>query len=70
MDCSFKLSPEDSTTQSNAGAFLSVANVDEAGLHLVIEQAIASYGEAQPNDEILIQPMLTGALRSGVAFRP
>lgn len=59
---------EDGTQTSGAGAFLSLADVDEAGLESAIEQVIASYGDAQPADEVLIQPMLKHVLRSGVAF--
>ena len=61
-------SREDSEMGSNAGAFLSIPNVETAGLILAIEKVIASYDKAQPADEVLIQPMLTGVLRSGVAF--
>lgn len=59
---------EDSAQASLAGAFLSIPNVDDAGLSPAVEQVIASYGEACPADEILIQPMLENVLRSGVAF--
>ncbi|KHA74458.1 phosphoenolpyruvate synthase [Pseudomonas chlororaphis] len=59
---------EDSAQASFAGAFLSVPNVDEAGLVSAIEQVIASYGDVYLTDEILIQPMLANVARSGVAF--
>jgi len=59
---------EDGATHSNAGAFLSIPNVEAAGLETAVEQVIAAYGEAQPTDEVLIQPMLTQVVRSGVAF--
>lgn len=59
---------EDGAESSNAGAFLSIPNVDAAGLEAAVEQVIASYGEAHPIDEVLIQPMLTQVVRSGVAF--
>lgn len=59
---------EDRSTSSNAGAFVSATMVEEAGLETAVEQVITSYGEAQPNDEVLIQPMLTKVVRSGVAF--
>lgn len=59
---------EDGATSSNAGAFLSIPNVDAAGLESAVEQVIAAYGEAQPTDEVLIQPMLTQVVYSGVAF--
>ncbi len=59
---------EDGATQSNAGAFLSLLNVDEADLAEAIDKVIASYGEAEAADEVLIQPMLTDVARAGVAF--
>ena len=59
---------EDSATHSNAGAFLSVMNVTGADVGAAIEQVIASYGEAQSDDEVLIQPMLENVVRSGVGF--
>jgi hypothetical protein len=59
---------EDGATSSNAGAFLSIPNVDAVGLVPAVEQVTAAYGEAQPTDEVLIQPMLAQVLRSGVAF--
>lgn len=59
---------EDGATHSNAGAFLSIPNVEAAGLEQAVEQVMAAYGEAQPSDEVLIQPMLTQVVRSGVAF--
>ena len=59
---------EDSESHSNAGAFLSVMNVVSADLATVIEQVIASYGEAQSDDEVLVQPMLRNVVRSGVGF--
>jgi len=59
---------EDSAQASFAGAFLSVPNVEEAGLEPAVEQVIASYGDAHLSDEVLIQPMLGNVIRSGVAF--
>jgi hypothetical protein len=59
---------EDRETHSNAGAFLSILNVESAGLEAAVEQVIAAYGESQAADEVLIQPMLTQVVRSGVAF--
>jgi hypothetical protein len=61
-------SREDSNTASNAGAFLSIPNVIGESLIEAVEEVIASYGEVSLADEILIQPMLTNVLRSGVAF--
>ncbi|HEX5393430.1 MAG TPA: PEP-utilizing enzyme [Rhodocyclaceae bacterium] len=59
---------EDGLTASNAGAFLSLPNVQPAELAEAVEQVVASYGTSQDEDEILIQPMLVGVVRSGVAF--
>lgn len=59
---------EDSAESSNAGAFLSIPNVNANDLEAAVEQVIAAYGEAHAADEVLIQPMLTRVVRSGVAF--
>jgi hypothetical protein len=59
---------EDGIESSNAGAFLSIPNVDSDGLDAAVEMVIASYGEAHVNDEVLVQPMLNEVVRSGVAF--
>lgn len=59
---------EDGAAVSNAGAFLSVPNVDAEWLASAVEQVIAAYGQAHSADEVLIQPMLTDVVRSGVAF--
>ncbi|MDB4635330.1 phosphoenolpyruvate synthase, partial [bacterium] len=59
---------EDGVDASNAGAFLSVPNVDFEGMPLAVDQVIGAYGEFQASDEVLIQPMLRNVLRSGVAF--
>ncbi len=61
-------SREDGATVSNAGAFLSLPNVDVACLADSVDQVVASYGQAQRSDEVLVQPMLQAVLRSGVAF--
>lgn len=61
-------SREDNAASSNAGAFLSILNVDAAGLNAAVVRVIASYGEAHSTDEVLIQPMLTQVVRSGVAL--
>lgn len=59
---------EDGAKVSNAGAFLSLQNVSSDGLRSAVEQVIAAYGEAEPADEVLVQPMLKYVIRSGVAF--
>ncbi|MBF0178466.1 MAG: phosphoenolpyruvate synthase [Magnetococcales bacterium] len=59
---------EDSARASHAGAFLSRLHVPAEGLGEAVEQVIAAYGAGSPDDEVLIQPMLQGVIRSGVAF--
>ena len=59
---------EDSKLNSNAGAFLSVLNVDSDNMEEAIERVIESYGNVNPIDEILVQPMLKNVVRAGVAF--
>lgn len=60
---------EDSFHASNAGGYGSLLNVDpHTGLSVAIEQVITSYGEAAADDQVLIQPMVTGVRLSGVAF--
>jgi glutamine kinase len=59
---------EDGAENSNAGAFLSMLSVSKEGLENAVDQVIASYGDAQPSDEVLIQPMLQRVVRSGVVF--
>lgn len=60
---------EDCFHASNAGGYDSLLNVDpENGLAMAIEQVIASYGAAAADDQVLIQPMVTGVRLSGVAF--
>lgn len=59
---------EDSATQSNAGAFLSIGNVDATDKEAILS-AMRRVGDSMPSndDEILIQPMLNMEL-CGVAF--
>lgn len=59
---------EDGVMASNAGAFLSILNVDAHRLETAVEEVIDAYGKNEPTDEVLIQPMLTEVVRSGVAF--
>lgn len=61
-------SREDSAEASFAGAFLSVPNVKTEALESAVEQVVASYGEVDPLDEVLIQQMLKSVVRAGVAF--
>jgi len=60
---------EDSFYNSNAGGYESLLNVDpESGLETAIEQVITSYSSAADDDQVLIQPMVTNVVLSGVAF--
>ena len=59
---------EDAATHSNAGVYLTLLDVSPSQVSDAIEQVIASYGKGSPDDEVLIQPMLQGVVRSGVAF--
>ncbi len=60
---------EDGFSNSNAGAYTSLLNVDvQLGLEDAISTVIASYENACPEDQVLIQPMLESVLMSGVAF--
>lgn len=53
---------------SNAGAFLSLLDVSTAGLSDAIDKVFQSYGDLCAADEVLVQPMLTNVIRSGVGF--
>ena len=59
---------EDLEQASNAGAFLSILNVELDNLERAIDEVIASYSTKDVEDEVLIQPMLNNVLMSGVAF--
>ena len=59
---------EDNSSESNAGAYLTVKNVTAIDLESSIDEVIASYGNADTSDEILIQPMLQNVKSSGVMF--
>jgi len=61
---------EDGYTQSLAGKFESVAGVrGRAALATAIGKVITSYGAGvRDEDEVLVQPVLSGVLRAGVAF--
>ncbi|TLD80586.1 hypothetical protein LS68_007215 [Helicobacter sp. MIT 05-5293] len=60
---------EDSKLHSNAGAFLSIANVSLESDEAILE-ALQAVGHSMPcsDDEILIQPMLENISLCGVAF--
>ncbi|GKT11855.1 MAG: glutamine kinase [Thiomicrorhabdus sp.] len=60
---------EDSFTHSNAGAYESLLNVDPiSGLSAAVDNVINSYQNCQNNDQVLIQPMVTDVIMSGVVF--
>ena len=50
---------EDREQKSNAGAFLSMLEVNPDGLNEAIESVIASYVSPNAKDEVLIQPMVS-----------
>lgn len=59
---------EDSEQASNAGAFLSLLDVQPENAADAIDQVVAAYGEAEDGDQVLVQSMLSGVIRAGVAF--
>ena len=62
---------EDGETESFAGAFDSVKDVDindSIGLSNGIDKAIKSYKNASPDNEILVQNMINNVSMSGVVF--
>lgn len=60
---------EDQNEQSNAGRYLSLAGVrGRDAVETAASSVIASYGDGDPDDEVLIQPMLEDVAMSGVAF--
>ncbi|STQ87071.1 phosphoenolpyruvate synthase [Helicobacter muridarum] len=60
---------EDSTKESNAGAFLSIPNISLDRIDK-LKEALYEVGHSMPSvdDEILIQPMLENIAMCGVAF--
>ncbi len=62
---------EDTWERSNAGAFLSIAEVpttDRERVTTAVEAVIDSYGQPRGDDQILIQPMLQEVASSGVVM--
>ena len=59
---------EDNNISSNAGAFLSLLSVNNCDLRDSIDRVIASYEVFSDANEVLIQPMLSNVVRSGVVF--
>ncbi|HWM01028.1 MAG TPA: PEP-utilizing enzyme [Actinophytocola sp.] len=59
---------EDSATSSQAGKYLSVPRVrGPQELVVAVDKVFASYGEARPGDQVLVQPELVDVRESGVA---
>jgi len=62
---------EDGFSSANAGAYDSVLNVDGASRLAVtaaVVQVVNSYPDANPANQVLVQPMVQGVMASGVAF--
>ncbi|WP_168232828.1 PEP/pyruvate-binding domain-containing protein [Pseudomonas veronii] len=62
---------EDGFVNSNAGAYTSLLNIDgqdSIRLKEAIEQVISSYSDSNPDNQVLVQPMLEKVLASGVVF--
>jgi phosphohistidine swiveling domain-containing protein len=62
---------EDTVEASNAGAYLSVPDLEAADARTVgagIDDVFASYGEAGEGDQVLVQPMLDEVRLAGVLF--
>lgn len=62
---------EDGFANSNAGAYSSLLNIEGANLQALsnaIEHVIASYTDTNPENQVLVQPMLENVTASGVVF--
>lgn len=59
---------EDTQEESNAGSFLSILNVTPAGLREAICKVAGAFEDANPLNEIFVQPMLLDTDISGVVF--
>lgn len=60
-------SREDGYRHSHAGEFLSLQHVAADEFDAAVAQVLASYGDAAPSDEVLVQPMIADVVRAGVA---
>jgi phosphohistidine swiveling domain-containing protein len=59
---------EDASTGTQAGRFHSELGVTgRAGLAVAVDAVFGSYGALDPADQVLVQPMLTDAVRAGAA---
>ena len=59
---------EDTEISTNAGAYLSVPNVQLDEIDVAILNVFKSYEEQLSDDQVLIQEMITNQIISGVAF--
>lgn len=59
---------EDADHCSNAGAFLSVSNVQGKNVKNAINRVIGSYKTPHPRDEVIVQHMVSDVEYSGVVF--
>ena len=62
---------EDGFTSANAGAYDSILNIDSSNASAIREaivKVIKSYPDTNPNNQVLVQPMLTDVRISGVGF--
>ncbi|TRW50199.1 hypothetical protein FM042_05020 [Aliidiomarina halalkaliphila] len=61
---------EDGFSESNAGAYTSLLNIsiETESLHNAIETVISSYPDDNPDNQVLVQPMLQNVIASGVVF--
>ena len=60
---------EDTQTQSQAGKYVSIANVSGIeAFQAAVEQVITSYEDSDPGNQVLEQPMLEHVAICGVAF--
>jgi hypothetical protein len=58
---------EDTVVTSNAGRFLTVADVALDDVAAAIDAVFASYGIGRDDDQVLVQPMVRNVVGSGVA---
>ena len=61
-------SKENTDDASNAGAYLSVLDVDQRDLKASIGTLFGSYEPALPADQVLIELMLINVVVSGIIF--
>lgn len=62
---------EDSWSTANAGSFLSLTHVpggDGQRLRAAVDEVVASFSDGTPDNQVLVQEMLTDLELSGVAF--